>query len=451
MRKYFGTDGIRGLANSDPMTVENALRLGRAVAFTFGASSRSRPKILVGKDTRLSGYMLESALVAGITSTGADVILLGPIPTPGIAYLTTSMRAEAGIVISASHNPYEDNGLKVFGHDGFKLPDDVEAALELRMESELEHPDLARGADIGRARRIEDANGRYITHLKALLHDTFDLDGLRIVVDCANGAGYRAAPAVFEELGAEVIPLGVHPNGLNINASCGSLHPECCAEAVRRHGADLGVALDGDADRLILLDERGDVVDGDAILALCGLHLHQERRLRGPTVVATVMSNLGLEHALASEGVGLVRTAVGDRYVVQHMRETGLNFGGEQSGHLVFLDHATTGDGIAAAIQVLNVMLSRQRPLSELSGIMQRVPQVLVNRAVSSKRPVEELPASQALMANLERSLAGRGRLLVRYSGTESKIRVMVEGEDEARIREMAEDLADTLVKELDR
>jgi phosphoglucosamine mutase len=428
------------------MTVETALALGRAVATRFNRVGH-RAKILVGKDTRLSGYMFEAALVAGITSTGADVILLGPLPTPGIAFLTTSMRADAGIVLSASHNPFEDNGLKVFGHDGFKLPDEVEMDLERMMDSPAAMK-VARGRDLGRAKRVDDAMGRYVTHLKTMLRAEYDLSGLRIVVDCANGAAYRAAPTLLAELGATVFAIGVTPDGTNINDGCGSLHPEQAAAAVKSHGAHLGIALDGDADRLILIDERGDVVDGDAVMALAALDLKEHGLLRGDTVVATVMSNLGLEHALSRAGIRLERTAVGDRYVVQRMREGGFNFGGEQSGHLVFLDHATTGDGLVAALQVLNVMQGQQRPLSELAQVMQRLPQVLVNLKVPEKRPLASLPLASAAMADVEAKLGKDGRILVRYSGTEAKIRVMIEGPDETMIGEFAQEVVAAISKD---
>ncbi len=445
-RRYFGTDGIRGTANASPMTVETALALGRAVATRFNRAGH-RAKILVGKDTRLSGYMFEAALLAGITSTGADVILLGPLPTPGIAFLTTSMRADAGIVLSASHNPFEDNGLKVFGHDGFKLPDEVEMDLERMMDSPAAMK-VARGHDLGRAKRVDDAMGRYVTHLKTMLRAEYDLSGLRIVVDCANGAAYRAAPTLLSELGATVFAIGVTPDGTNINDGCGSLHPEKAAAAVKSHGAHLGIALDGDADRLILIDERGDVVDGDAVMALAALDLKEHGLLRGDTVVATVMSNLGLEHALSRAGIRLERTAVGDRYVVQRMREGGFNFGGEQSGHLVFLDHATTGDGLVAALQVLNVMQGRQRPLSELAQVMQRLPQVLLNLKVPEKRPLSSLPLASAAMADVEAKLGKDGRILVRYSGTEAKIRVMIEGPDETMIGTFAQEVVAAISKD---
>ncbi len=447
MRKYFGTDGIRGRANDDPMTVETALRLGRAVATVFSQDTH-RARILVGKDTRLSGYMFEAALVSGITSTGADVIALGPVPTPGIAFLTTSMRCDAGIVISASHNPFDDNGLKVFGRDGFKLPDEVELELEALMERGGA-PVLARGAALGRARRVEDAVGRYVTHLKSLLDKKYDLDGMKIVVDCANGAAYKAAPTLLRELGAEVIALGDAPNGLNINRDCGSLHPELAARTVVATGADLGITLDGDADRLILIDERGNVVDGDAVLALCAQHMKTEGQLANDTVVATVMSNMGLERALHHDGVKVERTQVGDRYVVQRMREGGFNFGGEQSGHLVFLDHATTGDGLVAALQVLNVMLRRERTLSELARVMMRYPQVLESRYVKSKPPIEELPTVQLAITSATEELGDDGRVVVRYSGTEAKVRVMLEGTDEAQIHRLTGDIIEAFGKDV--
>lgn len=422
------------------MTVENAVQLGRAVALTFAQPGR-RARILVGKDTRLSGYMLEAALMAGITSTGSDVILLGPVPTPGIAFLTTSMRGDAGIVLSASHNPFEDNGLKVFGRDGFKLPDAIEVQLEAMMDQPSDSLPLAHGEAIGRAKRIDDAGGRYVTHLKTMLRKEFDLTGVRIVVDCANGAAYKVAPTLFSELGAEVIPLGVSPNGTNINDQCGSLHPEGVIAKVRETGAHLGVALDGDADRIILIDEKGNVIDGDAVLGMCALEMQARGQLRHDTVVATVMSNMGLDRMLQASGMRLERTAVGDRYVVQRMREGGFNFGGEQSGHLVFLDHATTGDGLVAALQVLNLMLDRQRPLSELAQVFEPFPQILDSRLVLDRPAIETLPTVQAAIRDAEEKLSGRGRVLVRYSGTEYKVRVMVEGEDPALTQALCDEI----------
>ena len=447
-RTLFGTDGIRGRANTWPMTVETAMQLGRAVAIVFSRPGH-RARILVGKDTRLSGYMLEAALTAGITSTGADVTLLGPLPTPGIAFLTSSMRADAGIVLSASHNAYTDNGLKVFGRDGFKLPDDVELQLEALIATDPAQLPLACDDAIGRARRVEDAGGRYVTHLKSLLRAQYDLEGLRIVVDCANGAAYKVAPTLFSELGATVIPVAVQPNGLNINDGCGSLHPELVARAVLEHKADIGIALDGDADRVILVDEHGEVIDGDAVLGMCALEMKARGTLAGDTVVATVMSNMGLDHMLQREGIRLERTQVGDRYVVQRMRAGGFNFGGEQSGHLVFLDHATTGDGLVAALQVLNLMLTRERPLSELAAIFDRVPQILDSRRTLGRPPLESLALVQAAIRAAEHDLGRAGRVLVRYSGTEHKVRVMVEGPDDDRIRTHCSAIIDAFHKEV--
>src|SRR5688572_8385633 len=386
-RKLFGTDGIRGVANRDPMTAEMALRLGQAVARRFRQDRRSG-RIVIGKDTRLSGYMLESAMQAGIVSAGADVMLVGPLPTPGIAFITSSMRADAGVVISASHNPYQDNGIKIFARDGFKLPDDVEAEIERDMEAIGNGNDGVRAAPdaIGKAVRIEDAGGRYVQFLKHALPRELTLDGVKVVVDCANGAAYHVAPQVFSELGAGVDELNVWPDGRNINYACGALHPELIAEEVKRSGAQLGIALDGDADRVILADENGNIIDGDQVMAILATRMIARGELPEQTVVATVMSNLGLERALSSRGGKLLRTAVGDRYVVEAMRERGLRLGGEQSGHIVFLDHATTGDGIVAALRVLAVMVQERKPLSELAArAMTRYPQVLLNFAVARK------------------------------------------------------------------
>ncbi|HVV48897.1 MAG TPA: phosphoglucosamine mutase [Polyangia bacterium] len=451
-RHLFGTDGIRGVANRDPMTAEMALRLGQAVAQRFRHEDRPG-RIVIGKDTRLSGYMLESAMQAGIVSAGADVMLVGPLPTPGIAFITWSMRADAGVVISASHNPYQDNGIKIFAADGFKLPDDVEADIERRMEIIGSGNDGARAAPdaIGKAVRIDDAVGRYVQFLKQTFPKERTLDGIKIVVDCSNGAAYQVAPQVFAELGAEVIELNVWPDGRNINYDCGALHPEVMAEEVRQSGAALGVALDGDADRLILADEKGNIIDGDQVMAILGTRLLEQRQLPEETVVATVMSNLGLERALAAKGGKLLRTAVGDRYVVEAMRERGLSLGGEQSGHIIFLEHATTGDGIVAALRVLDVMVAEGRPLSELSRAMTRYPQVLLNFAVAKKRPFEEMPAVQKVIAAVEKDLGADGRVVVRYSGTESKARVMIEGTDEAGIRARADEIAEALKQELAR
>jgi phosphoglucosamine mutase len=444
-RKLFGTDGIRGVANQDPMTAEVALRLGRAVARRFRHPGRAG-RIVIGKDTRLSGYMLESALQAGIVSAGADVMLVGPLPTPGIAFITWSMRADAGVVISASHNPYQDNGIKLFAADGFKLPDEIEAEIERLMSDIASENTGTRGAGpdaIGRAVRIDDAAGRYVQSLKHVFPKELTLDGIKIVVDCAHGAAYHVAPQVFEELGADVVAIGVEPTGRNINDRCGATYPEHMAAEVRRQGAALGIALDGDADRVILADENGQIIDGDQVMALLGTRMLTKDQLPRRTVVATVMSNLGLERALSEHGGSLLRTAVGDRYVVEAMREGGFTFGGEQSGHIVFLNHATTGDGTVAALRVLAVMLDEGRPLSELaSAAMVRYPQVLVNFAVTRKHPLEDLPDVCRVISRVEDALGADGRVVVRYSGTESKARVMIEGTDEASIRTQADEIA---------
>ncbi|MFO7177759.1 MAG: phosphoglucosamine mutase [Pseudomonadota bacterium] len=442
-RKYFGTDGIRGRANVAPMTPELALRLGRALAHVASKHrNRSAPRIVIGKDTRLSGYMLETALSAGICAMGGRVMLTGPIPTPAVANLTQSMRADAGVVISASHNPYDDNGIKIFGPDGYKLPDHEELAIERLLDgNELDA--LGRtGAAVGRAERLDDAAGRYVVYAKSTFPRELTLDGVRIVVDGAHGAAYRVAPEVFAELGARVFAVNCRPSGTNINKGCGALHPSHVVAEVRRRGADIGVALDGDADRVIFVDEKGEIVDGDAILALCGITLLRERRLKKRTVVSTVMSNMGLERALEREGGKLVRTAVGDRYVVESMRRHGYTFGGEQSGHLVFAEHATTGDGIVAALQVLAIMRREGKPLSALTGVLERVPQVLENVPLPCKRPISEMPELSRRIQLVEKKLGKDGRVLVRWSGTEPKLRVMLEGPEPKLLRTLVEDLA---------
>jgi phosphoglucosamine mutase len=443
-RKLFGTDGVRGVANTPPMTPDLVTRLGMAVAARLRQHNR-HTRIVIGKDTRLSGYMFETALASGITSMGADVWLTGPLPTPGIAFITSSMRCDAGIVISASHNPYQDNGIKIFARDGFKLPDEVEAEIEGMIESPGLEGQRARPDDIGYNRRIEDARGRYVVYCKATFPAELTLDGLKIVVDGAHGAGYRVGPSVFEELGAKVFAIHTNPNGKNINADCGALHPETMAHAVREHEAHVGIALDGDADRLVLCDEKGEVIDGDAVMALCATRMLAEGRLNQNTLVTTVMSNLGLERAVKGAGGRVVRTQVGDRYVVEEMRKNGYNLGGEQSGHLVFLDHATTGDGIVAALRVLAVMVREQKPLSELVKVMTRTPQVLVNIKVEKKLPIDELPEVKRLIGAIEKELGDDGRVLVRYSGTEAKARVMIEGVDEAAIQKHATAIAEAL------
>lgn len=444
-RKLFGTDGIRGPANVHPMTPEVALRLGMAVAAHFGR----RGSVVIGKDTRLSGYMFETAFAAGVCAMGAEVMLVGPLPTPGIAYITRSMRADAGVVISASHNPFADNGIKLFAADGFKLPDEVEAHLEALMAPGVLDDQVARGPEIGRAVRIDDATGRYITQLKYAFPGELKLDGLKVVVDCAHGAAYKVAPAVLRELGATVIALGVAPDGLNINDQCGAMHPERMCAAVREHGADLGVALDGDADRAVFSDRHGQLVDGDAILAICARELHTRGALRGGAVVATIMSNLGLARCLRDIGIELVRTPVGDRYVVEQMRSGGYNLGGEQSGHLVFLDHGTTGDGVVAALQVLAIVQRSGRPLDDLTRMMTRYPQLLQAIAVAEKIPLERLPGVSAVIRGVEDELGGDGRVVVRYSGTEAKLRIMLEGPDQARLEQFAGRIAEAARREL--
>jgi phosphoglucosamine mutase len=448
-RKLFGTDGVRGTANVHPMTAEMALALGQAVAHVF-RGGRGSHRILIGKDTRLSGYMFEDALAAGVCSMGVDVIMVGPMPTPALAFLTTDMRCDAGVMISASHNPYQDNGIKFFAQDGFKLPDEVERRVEDLVASGQLASLRADPDAIGRARRIDDAAGRYVVFLKKTFPLDLDLEGLRIVLDCANGSAYRVGPTVLQELGAEVFAIGDEPDGRNINQDCGAVHPARLAAKVRELRADVGIAVDGDADRGVLVCEKGEVVDGDAVLAVCARDLVERGRLKGGAVVATVMSNLGLEKALRELGVDLVRTRVGDRYVVEEMRRGGYNLGGEQSGHVIFLDHNTTGDGLLSALQVLAIMKRKERPLSELVAGIERFPQVLVNVTVARKRPIEELVDVGRAIERVERELAGRGRVLIRYSGTESKARVMVEGEDELRVRDLANELAEALRRALE-
>ncbi|HMY16234.1 MAG TPA: phosphoglucosamine mutase, partial [Polyangium sp.] len=423
-RKLFGTDGVRGTANEPPMTPEMALRLGRAVAFVAHRGKTRKVRVVIGKDTRLSGYMFETAIASGICAMGGHVMLSGPIPTPAVAQLTRSMRADAGIVISASHNPYGDNGIKIFGPDGFKLPDADEAEIERLMDSDTLDEMRVTGSSIGGATRLEDARGRYVVFCKNTFPSHLSLEGLHIVVDAAHGAAYRVAPAVFTELGAEVHPLGVRPNGRNINRDAGALHPEHVVNEVLRRQASLGIALDGDADRVIMVDEKGQVVDGDAIMALVARSLIRQDKLPKRTLVSTVMSNLGLERAIAEEGGRVVRTNVGDRYVVEAMRGGGYSFGGEQSGHLIFLDHATTGDGIVAALKVLAIMLESGKPLSELaSSAMQRVPQILENATFPRRVPIEAMVKMRVAIEKVEKTLGSNGRVLVRWSGTEPKLR----------------------------
>jgi phosphoglucosamine mutase len=441
MRKLFGTDGVRGVANLEPMTSETAMKLGRAAAHLFKRRA-GRHQIVIGKDTRLSGYMLESALTSGICSMGVDVLLVGPMPTPAIAFLTRSLRADAGVMISASHNPYQDNGIKFFSNDGFKLPDELEARIEaLITSSEIEH--LRPTADaVGKAFRVDDAEGRYIEFVKRSLPKDIDFQGLRVVVDCAHGAAYKVSPKVLRELGATVWVIGDEPDGTNINAGCGAVHPERLQQAVRDHRAQLGVAHDGDADRAVFVCEEGRLVDGDHAMAMLALDLYARGQLKRQTVVGTVMSNFGLELALSKAGIKLVRTAVGDRYLLERMVSEGCNFGGEQSGHLIFLDHNTTGDGLISGLQILALMKRTGRSLSDLARCMTAVPQVLLSIQVKEKPDLAGLPKVQQAIQSGEAKLNGTGRVLVRYSGTEPLIRIMVEGEQDTLIRSVADELS---------
>ncbi len=441
-RRYFGTDGIRGTANMVPMTAEVALAVGMAAGLQFTRGDH-RHLVVIGKDTRLSGYLLEPALTSGFISVGMDVVLVGPLPTPAVAMLTRSLRADLGVMISASHNPYQDNGIKLFGPDGFKLSDEVEGAIEARMEAGFAGL-LAPAADLGRARRLDDAVGRYIEYVKASFPRGLRLDGLRIAVDCAHGAAYKVAPTVLHELGADVVPLGVNPDGFNINADCGSTHPGEMCVAVRREKADLGIALDGDADRVVMADENGRLVDGDQLMAVIARSWRDAGRLRGDAVAATVMSNLGLEEYLCGLGLRLARTQVGDRYVMEHMLAAGLNLGGEQSGHIILSDYATTGDGLMAALQVLAVLVGAGRPASEVLRPFDPHPQLLRNVRLNGVNPLEDVRVLDAIRA-AEARLEGRGRLLIRESGTEPVVRVMAEGSDEALIAGIVEELASVI------
>lgn len=444
MKKLFGTDGVRGVANTDPMTGEMAMQMGRATAYLF-RNRKGSNRIVVGKDTRLSGYMLETALASGICSMGGDVLLVGPMPTAGIAFITVDMRADAGVVISASHNPFYDNGIKIFSGDGFKLPDEMEQRIEELVFSEELEKVRPTGGEVGKAFRIDDAVGRYVVFLKHTFPEHLTLDGLKIAVDCANGAAYKVAPTVLEELGAEVHRIGVEPDGENINLNCGSLCPEVISRMVVEKGADLGLALDGDADRAIFIDHRGRVVDGDHIMAICALEMMDEGMLKKNTLVATVMSNLGLEMVLKEAGGRMVRASVGDRYVVEEMLKGGYNLGGEQSGHIVFLDHNTTGDGIITALQVLAIIKKKEATLAELAQVMVTFPQTLRNVRVKDRKDFSQIPEIQQLMNDFQKALGERGRVLIRYSGTEPVVRIMVEGEDEVKIARIADAMAETV------
>jgi len=442
-RKYFGTDGIRGATNGAVMNAELAMRVGRAAGAYFLRGDH-RHRVVIGKDTRLSGYMLESALVAGFTSVGMDVVMTGPLPTPAIAMLTHSMRADLGVMISASHNPYADNGIKLFGPDGYKLSDEAEAAIEALIEGEGEDAALAPAAEIGRARRIDDAAGRYVHFAKATLPQDVRLDGLKVVIDCANGAAYRVAPLALWELGADLVSIGVEPDGRNINDGVGSTAPDVLSETVVATGADIGIALDGDADRLIVVDEAGRVIDGDQLMATIAAAWARMGRLKGGGLVATVMSNLGLERHLGAQGLGLIRTKVGDRHVLEAMRARGYNVGGEQSGHIILSDHATTGDGLVAALQVLAEVKRAGAPASEVLRRFDPLPQLLRNVRFGGGRPLEAADVRRAI-AEAEQQLAGRGRLVIRASGTEPVIRVMAEGEDPAEVEQVVAHICDAV------
>lgn len=448
MRKLFGTDGIRGVANVEPMTCETALKLGRAAGHIFMQNDR-RHRVLIGKDTRLSGYMIEAALVAGICSMGVDVLLVGPMPTPAVALITRSLRADAGIVISASHNPYEDNGIKFFSREGFKLPDEIEEKMEhLIASGEIDHI-RPTAHKVGKAFRIDDAVGRYIEFVKTTIPKGMTFDGLRIVVDCANGATYKAAPSVLSELGAEIIPLNIDPDGMNINRDCGAVHPEQMCSEMKARKADVGMAFDGDADRVVMADADGAYIDGDQIMAICALDIMKEQRLARNTLVTTVMSNLGLSQAMKKAGGRVVQTQVGDRYVVEEMVRGKYTVGGEQSGHIVFLDYNTTGDGLITALQMLAIMRKTGKTLKELAACMKRFPQALINVRVHRKEPLENVARVKQQIGLVEQELGDAGRILVRYSGTEPVARVMLEGEDEKQITEFAQSIAEIIHQEL--
>jgi len=450
-KKIFGTDGVRGGANIEPVTPETSLKLGRAAAHVFTQLNPrknppgTRPKIVLGKDTRLSGYMLENALVAGITSLGVDVLVIGPLPTPGVAYITRSLRADAGIILSASHNPYEDNGIKFFRHDGYKLDDQVEQQIEqLIFAGEIDSIRPTAGR-IGRAARIDDALGRYVEFAKASFPRGMSLEEMHVAVDVANGAAYKSTPCILRELGAEVTVAHNEPNGTNINARCGSIYPEEIQRLVRETGADVGITHDGDADRVLLCDENGEIVDGDEILAIASVDLLRTNRLEQNTVVATVMSNFGLDETLAAHDGKVVRTKVGDRYVIEEMVQRKLNLGGEQSGHIIFRDFTTTGDGIISALQILRIMHKTGQPLSKLKTSLKKYPQAQRNLLVKEKPPLAELPAVMKLVNEIEKELSGKGRVLLRYSGTEPKIRLLIEGQEFDKIDQQANRIADAI------
>ena len=447
MGKLFGTDGIRGKANTYPITPEIALKLGKAIAKVFGAAGKGKRRAIIGKDTRISGYMLETALTSGLTSMGMEVYLVGPMPTPAVAHLSKSMLACAGLMITASHNPAEDNGIKVFDQDGFKLPDEIEEEIEALLLSE-EDITPGEGIDLGKAFRIDDAGGRYIEFAKGSVNN-MDLSGLKIVLDCANGAGYTLAPRIFRELGVEIIKTGADPDGLNINDGVGALYPEVMAEIVVAEGADCGIALDGDADRVILCDAKGNIVNGDRVLAMSAIAMKKEGELANNTLVVTKMSNLGLHKAMEKHGINTVSTDVGDRYIIENMRKYGFNLGGEQSGHLIFMDHSTTGDGVISALKILKMMKDTGKNMEELSQCMDVFPQKLTNIPVSSKPPLDTLPKITATVSECEKALDGSGRCMLRYSGTENKIRVLVEAEKQSDVDHWTEVFTGVIKEEL--
>jgi len=447
--KLFGTDGMRGKVNKYPITPEIALRVGMAAAIVLKKEHHGRNMVLIGKDTRLSGYMIESALTSGICSMGMNVTLVGPLPTPGIAFLTRALRIDAGVVISASHNPFYDNGIKFFSNNGFKLPDEIEARIEAMVKDDGLERYRAKGENVGKAFRLDDATGRYIEYIKSTLRKGVSFEGMKVVVDCANGSAYKTTPWLLRELGAEVISIHDHPNGTNINDSCGSLHTEDLVKAVLKNKADIGVAHDGDADRVLLCDEKGRLVDGDQIMGMCAVEMHAKGDLRRNTVIATVMSNIGLEIFLKKHGIGLIRTKVGDRYVVEKMQTDDYNFGGEQSGHIIFLDHNTTGDGPITAVQVLDLMKERHVPLSKLASPIKLFPQVLINVEIEKRQDIRAFPAIGDAVQQAEKTLAGKGRVLVRPSGTEPKIRVMLEGESLNTISSLGRNIAKVIKEKM--
>lgn len=449
MGKLFGTDGVRGIANVYPMNVEMAVKLGRAASHVFKKARKGRHKIIIGKDTRLSGYMLESALMSGICSMGVDVLLVGPLPTPAIAFMTKNLRADAGVVISASHNPYQDNGIKFFSSEGTKLPDAIEEEMEALIFSDDIDSIRPTAEEVGKAYRLDDAEGRYVSYIKTSFPKEHDLAGMKIVIDCANGAAYKTAPLVMQELGADVVLLNDEPDGCNINKGCGSLYPEVVCKAVLDHQADIGISIDGDADRVIFSDEKGNEVHGDPVMVFSAMDMKKRGVLQGETLVTTVMSNMGLELALRKEGIGIIRTRVGDRYVAEEMRRGGYNLGGEQSGHIIFREYNTTGDGILSALQVLSLMTRSGKPLSELASAMTPLPQILKNVNVKEKKNLDEIPKIKDAISSVTERLKDQGRVLVRYSGTENLARVMIEGPDQGEITEMADSIAGEIEKHL--